>query len=171
MMGGAQAAGRIVKHRPSRYERSFDPGPERPSTWTDAMLKPLGAALLGATLLSGCGYFPTPPDPIRLVDSPVDVAGCRSLGSVGKPIRTDGRGPYLYGALTTPVPATSPAALAPYGGFGVQPEADNFAVRLQPLRDEALMRGATDLLLVRRIKRDWSYVEGHAYRCREGSPR
>jgi hypothetical protein len=135
------------------------------------MLKPLGAALLGATLLSGCGYFPTPPDPIRLVDSPVDVSACRSLGSVGAPIRTDGRGPYLYGALTTPVPASSPAALAPYGGFGVQPEADNFAVRIQPLRDEALRRGATDLLLVRRIKRDWSYVEGIAYRCSQHGPR
>jgi hypothetical protein len=135
------------------------------------MLKPLGAAVLAATFLAGCSYYPTPPDPIRLVDSPVDVAGCRSLGSVGGPIRTDGRGPYLYGALTTPVPATSPAAAAPFGGWGVPPDADNFAVRLQPLRDEALRRGATDLLLVRRIRRDWSYVEGIAYRCRTGGPR
>ena len=133
------------------------------------MLKPLGAALIGASLLSGCGYFPTPPDPIRLVDSPVDVAACLSLGPVGGPIRTDGRGPYLYGALTTPVRAS--AAVAPPGGWGVQPEAENFAVRIQPLRDEALRRGGTDLLLTRRIKRDWSYVEGTAYRCPQGQPR
>jgi hypothetical protein len=53
----------------------------------------------------------------------------------------------------------------------VLPEADSFAVRLEPLRDEALRRGATDLLLVRRIKRDWSYVEGIAYRCPYGEPR
>jgi hypothetical protein len=135
------------------------------------MLKPLGVAALAASLLAGCGYFPVPPDPIRLVDSPADVAACRSVGSVGGPIRTDGRGPYLYNALTTPVPASSPAAVAPWGGWGVQQEADNFAVRIQPLRDEALRRGATDLLLVRRIKRDWSYVEGVAYRCRGGQPR
>ncbi len=170
-MAGAQAERRIVKARRSRYERTIDPGASAPSTWTESMLKPLGAALIGVSLLSGCGYFPTPPDPIRLVDSPVDVAACHSLGSVGGPIRTDGRGPYLSGALTTPVRASSPAAIAPHGGWGVQPEADNFAVRIQPLRDEALRRGATDLLLVRRIKRDWSYVEGVAYRCPHGGPR
>ena len=128
------------------------------------MLKSLGAALVGASCLAGCGYFPVPPDPIRIVDSPAEVSRCRSLGSVGGPIRTDGKGEYLYGALTTPVPASSPAA-APFGGFGTQPVADNFAVRLQPLRDEALRRGASDLLLVRRVLRDWSYVEGIAYRC------
>ena len=170
-MAGAQAERRIVKARRSRYERTIDPGASAPSTWTESMLKPLGAALIGVSLLSGCGYFPTPPDPIRLGDSPVDVAACHSLGSVGGPIRTDGRGPYLYGALTTPVRTSSPAAIAPHGGWGVQPEADNFAVRIQPLRDEALRRGATDLLLVRRIKRDWSYVEGVAYRCPHGGPR
>ncbi len=135
------------------------------------MLKVVGAALLGAGFLAGCGYFPAPPDPIRLVDSPTDVARCRSLGSVGGPIRTDGSGPYIFGALTTPVRASSPAAVPPPGGWGVLPEADNFAVRLEPLRDEALRRGATDLLLVRRVKRDWSYVEGVAYRCPYGQPR
>ena len=128
------------------------------------MLKPLGGILV-ATSLAGCGYFPVPPDPIRIVDSSADVRTCRSLGPVGGPIRTDGRAPYLFGSLTYPVPAASPTA-TPFGGFGVQPESENFAVRLQALRDEALNRGATDLLLVRRIRRDWSYVEGVAYRCR-----
>ncbi|MDB5557442.1 MAG: hypothetical protein JWQ36_376 [Enterovirga sp.] len=135
------------------------------------MLKPFIAALLGAGLLAGCGYFPVPREPIAIVDSPADMAACRSLGSVGGPVRTDGRGPYVYGALTVPVPASSPAAVPPYGGWGVLPEADNFAVRIEPLRDEALRRGATHLLLVRRIKRDWSWVEGVAYRCRTGQPR
>ncbi len=129
------------------------------------MLKPLAAAMLVATLVAGCGYFPVPPAPLRLVDSPADVATCRSLGKVGGPIRTDGRGPYVYGALTTPVPASSPDAVPPPGGWGVLPKADNFAVRLEPLRDEALRRGATDLLLIRRPYRDWSWVEGVAYRC------
>ena len=135
------------------------------------MLKPVVSAMLAGSLLAGCGYFPVPPDPIQLVDSPTDVAACRSLGSVGGPVRTDGRGPYVYGALTTPVPASSPAAVAPYGGWGVLPEADNFAVRMEPLRDEALRRGASHLLLVRKRGRDWSWVEGVAYRCRAGQPR
>lgn len=132
------------------------------------MMKPIGAVVLAATFLTGCSYFPTPPHPIRLNDSPTDVAACRSLGSVGGPIRTDGNGPYVYGALTRPAPAGSPAASPAFGTFGVQPEADNFAVRLLPLRDEVLRRGGTDLLLVRRIKPDWSYVEGVAYRCPDG---
>ena len=33
------------------------------------------------------------------------------------------------------------------------------------MRDGALALGATDLLLSRRIYRDWSYVEGIAYAC------
>lgn len=130
------------------------------------MLKALGAALIGASLLAGCGYFPTPPDPIRIVVSPVDVAACRSLGRVGGPIRTDGIAPYKFGSLTYPVRATSPEAVTPLGGYGVLPESVNLAVALEPLRDEALRRGGTDLLLTRRIRRDWSYVEGSAYRCR-----
>lgn len=130
------------------------------------MLRALGAALVGVGLLAGCGYFPTNSDPIRVVDSPADVGGCRSLGPVGGPIRTDGRGPYLFGSLTYPVPALSPAAPPPPGGYGVLPESVNLAVAIEPLRDEALRRGATDLLLRRVIRRDWSYVEGVAYRCR-----
>ena len=38
-------------------------------------------------------------------------------------------------------------------------------MRLDALEAEALRRGATDLLLRRRYLRDWSYVEGVAYRC------
>ena len=45
------------------------------------MLKPIGAAALAATLLAGCSYFPTPPHPVRLNDSPTDVAACRSLAA------------------------------------------------------------------------------------------
>ena len=63
------------------------------------------------------------------------------------------------------LPADIPEA-TPFGGFGTQPESTNFAVALEPLRDEALRRGATDLLLLRRTRRDWSYVDGIAYRCR-----
>lgn len=132
------------------------------------MPKPIGAAVLALLTLAGCGYFPTPPHPVRLNDSPTDLAACRSLGSVGGPIRTDGDGSYRYGALTRPAPVGSPAASPAFGTFGVQPEADNFAVRLLPLRDETLRRGGTDLLLVRRIRPDWSYVEGIAYRCPDG---
>lgn len=128
------------------------------------MLKPVVAALGGAMLLAGCAYFPVPPDPIRIVDSRADVGTCRSLGIVGGPVSTDGQAPYLYGSLTTPVPAGSPAASA-FWGFGTQPASSNLAVKLEPLRDEALRRGATDLLLVRKGRRDWSLVEGVAYRC------
>ena len=124
----------------------------------------LGAVLVGAGLLGGCGYSIVPPDPIRLVDSPIDVAGCRSLGPVGPVLRTEGSGPFLFNSLTTPVRAATGSA--PFFGYGIQQESDNFAVRLQPVRDEALNLGATDLLLVRRKLRDWSYVQGVAYFCR-----
>lgn len=128
------------------------------------MLKPVGAALGGAMLLAGCAYFPVPPDPIRIVDSRADVGRCRSLGVVGGPVSTDGQAPYLYGSLTTPVRPGSPAA-APIGGFGTLPTSNNLAVKLEPLRDEALRRGATDLLLLRKGRRDWALLEGVAYRC------
>ena len=123
----------------------------------------LGAILVGAGLLGGCGYYPVPPEPIRLVDSPSDVMSCRSLGRVGPPLRTEGTDPFVFGSLTRPVPAgTVPV---PYGGYGTLPTSDNLAVSLQPARDEALGLGATDLLLTRVKLRDWSYVQPVAYRC------
>lgn len=126
----------------------------------------LAASLLGGGLLSGCGYFPVPPDPIRIVDSPADVGACRRLGSTGPAVRTDGRGPFLYGAITEAVRVDSPAATV-FGGPGLASrDMDHFGQRLNMMRDVALNMGATDLLLVRRRLRDWSYVEGVAYFCR-----
>lgn len=130
------------------------------------MRRALGVILAGTIGLGGCAYFPRDPDPIRIVDSPADVGACRRLGSTGAPVRTDGKQPYFYGSLTKVVPAGSPAAAPAFGTFGVQPTSDNLAVRLDGMRDAALALGATDLLLVRRTYRDWSYVEGVAYRCR-----
>ncbi len=130
------------------------------------MLRALGVILAGTIGLGGCAYFPTDPDPIRVVDSPADVFACRKLGSTGAPVRTDGNRPYFYGSLTKVVPATSPEASPAFGTYGVQPASDNLAVRLNGMRDAALALGATDLLLTRRRYRDWSYIEGVAYRCR-----
>lgn len=130
------------------------------------MRKAIGVALFGALGLGGCAYFPVPPDPIRIVDSPADVFACRRLGPVSRPVPTNGKAPYWYGSLTAAVPARSPAA-APLGGtYGVQPTSDNLAISVNAMRDAALARGATDLLLTRRVYRDWSYVQGIAYRCR-----
>ena len=129
------------------------------------MRKAIGVALFGALGLGGCGYFPVPPDPIRIVDSPADVFACRRLGAVSQPVRTDGKAPFVFGSLTIATPSTRPAA-SPLGGFGVQPTSDNLAVRVNAMRDAALALGATDLLLTRRLYRDWSYVQGIAYRCR-----
>ena len=106
----------------------------------------LSAAMAAA--LGGCAAIPS--EPVRIVDSRADVAVCRSLGRLGPPVRTDG---------------------AP-GSNGVVPVVDagmidrDFGARLQAMREAAYARGATDLLLVRRPYRDWSYVEGTAYRCR-----
>ena len=130
------------------------------------MRNAVASIFVSAGLLGGCAYYPVPPDPIRVVDNAVELAGCRSLGKVAGPIRTDGQGPFRYGALTYVVPADSPDAVPPPGGFGVGPESVNLAVALQPARDEAVRRGATDLLLSRRIRRDWSYLDAVAYRCR-----
>jgi hypothetical protein len=117
--------------------------------------------LLGAGLLAGCGNFPPPPDPVRLVDSPTDVSGCRSLGPVGEPVRTDGLPPPVLNSLIFAGPSH-----AFFGGFGGGETGDNLAARITVMRDEAFSRGATDLLLTRRILRDWSYIQGTAYRCR-----
>ncbi len=123
------------------------------------------ASLAAATLLGGCSYLPVPPDPIRYVTSPSEVGLCRRLGSVGL-ARTDGVGPYIFSDLTTPVPA----GLVPHARLyavpaGAEIVGPNFAVRVEVMRDQALTLGASDLLLSRRIYRDWSYVEGIAYRC------
>ena len=120
-------------------------------------------AVAAASLVSGCGYFPVPPDPIRVVDSPADVTACRRLGSVGAPVRTDGRGPFEYGAITTLVPAPGPTGFGAPGGVAAGDE--HFGQRLNGMRDTAVALGATDLLLVHRRLRDWSYVEGLAYLC------
>ena len=126
------------------------------------------AVLIAATGLAGCGYMPVPPDPIRYVTSPAEVSTCRKLGGVGF-ARTDGQGPYNFGDLTVPAPAYLAPAYPPERvGYGL-PSGEivgrNFAVRIEVMRDGALALGATDLLLSRRIYRDWSYVEGIAYAC------
>lgn len=121
---------------------------------------PLGLALA----VGACSYVAVPPDPIRYVNSPADVSTCRRLGPVGF-TRTDGVGPYRFSDLTTPVLTTRHygvvAAPIPHGEV-IGP---NFAVTLEVMRDAALSLGASDLLLTRRIYRDWSYVSGTAYRC------
>jgi hypothetical protein len=120
------------------------------------------AILIGASLLGGCAYFPTPPDPIRIMDSPSDVAGCRRLGVVGGPVPTNGTGPIVISSLTTAVPSSVAPGSVPTGGL---PSGPGFVYSLNAMRDAALSLGATDLLL-RKVRRDWSYVEGVAYRCR-----
>lgn len=133
------------------------------------MFKALAAASLSAALLCGCAYFPIPPDPIRLVDSPTDVRNCRRLGSVSEPIATAGRGPVDISSLTIAVRVPRDAAARSAGRGLVRgstvSEGTTFAAPLNLMRDAALQLGATDLLLVRRVRRDWSYVEGVAYRC------
>lgn len=123
----------------------------------------LAAALLVALPAAGCGYYAVPPDPIRIVDSPADVGVCRRLGSVGV-ARTDGSEPAQVTLLTVPVRAGY--GRGPIAAFPSEVAGDNFAYRLNAMRDAALVRGATDLLLVRRRGRDWAYVEGIGYRCR-----
>lgn len=128
------------------------------------MRKLVGLAAV-TTCLSGCGYFPVPPDPIRIVTSPAEVSVCRRLGSVGV-TRTDGTGPFNYGDVTVAVPTNSLSAYDARTLAARQVVGDNFGVRLNLMRDAALNLGATDLLLSRRIYRDYSFVEGIAYICR-----
>ena len=114
--------------------------------------------------LGGCGYVPIPADPIRYVTSPADVMSCRKLGAVGF-ARTDAtNGPYSFTDRTVIVPAFGPPASISAFPVG-EIEGPNFAVRLETMRDAAFSLGATDLLLTRRIYRDWSYVSGTAYLC------
>ena len=121
---------------------------------------PLGLVLA----VGGCAYVPIPPDPIRYVTSPIDVASCRKLGGVGY-TRTDGVWPYRFSDRTIAVqayPRAGDVARPIPSGEVIGP---NFAVTLEVMRDAALSLGASDLLLSRRIYRDWSYVAGTAYRC------
>lgn len=118
------------------------------------------AAALGALALSGCAYAPEPRELVRLNDSPADVRHCRRLGSVGE-ARTDEEGWIVpaSGVAVTYAPPTRLRGRAPVPGH-------DLGERLDLMIDAALRLGATDLLLSRRRLRDWSYVEGTAYRCR-----
>lgn len=120
----------------------------------------LGLALIGACLVAGCQYRPMPGDRIRIVDSPSEVSRCRSLGPVGEPVRTDGKAPPFYDSLVFAGPSE-----ALFGGYGGELTGDNLAARVDAMRAVALGRDATDLLLARRVLRDWSYIQGIAYRC------
>lgn len=122
----------------------------------------LPALALVATTLAGCGFYP--PDPIRYRTSTADVSICHKLGSVGLS-RTDGQ-TSTFADVTEILPQLSPDPPGYRGGPGGEVAGPNFAFRLDVMRDAALGLGATDLLLARRIYRDWSYVEGIAYRCR-----
>lgn len=53
-----------------------------------------------------------------------------------------------------------------FGSYGGQSTSDNLAPRIDAMKEAAISRGATDLLLTRRFLRDWSYIQGTAYRCR-----
>lgn len=129
------------------------------------MRRVIGRALALLVLAPpACTYFPVPPDPIRYSTSAAEVSTCRRLGGVGL-ARTDGEGPFSFSELTTPA-LTHEGRYRPPPRSGYEIVGPNFAVRLNVMRDAALSRGATDLLLVRRIYRDWSYVEGIAYLCR-----
>jgi hypothetical protein len=127
---------------------------------------PLAAALLG-----GCAYFPTPPEPIHIVDSPTDVSTCRRLGTVSEILPTNGTAPVVIASRTVAVRADGPGGSGPAVTFGggipapAPPSGPGFEYALEAMRDRALALGATDLYL-RRVKRDWSYVQGIAYSCR-----
>lgn len=127
----------------------------------------LALVVAGAATVSACAYVPVPPDPIRYMTSPVEVSSCRTLGSVGL-ARTDGIGPFDYSEITVAVPndGSYRHGSRGWGWAGGEIPGPNFAVRLNTMRDAALHLGATDLLLSKRIYRDYSYVEGIAYRCR-----
>ena len=115
--------------------------------------------------LGGCSYVPTAADPIRYITSPAEVSACRRLTSVGL-ARTDGESQFELLELTGAAPGQNlPYTYGPPLA-GREIVGPNFAARLNVMRDAAISLGATDLLLTRRIYRDWSYVEGIAYVCR-----
>ena len=124
-------------------------------------------AVLAASV-GGCAYLAVPPDPIRYVTSPAEVGACRKLGAVGL-ARTDGEG-YPSFTLRTKIVRFDPEDVpdGPYDGGSPDGEiaGQTFAIRVETMRNRALGLGATDLLLSRRIYRDWSYVQGIAYFCR-----
>ena len=134
------------------------------------MLKPI-SFLLTTLLLAGCAYFPTPGGAIQIVDSLSDVATCQRLGAVGEFMPTNGTAPVVISSRTVAVRAGSSAASGPFDSFGsgvpapAPPSGPGFEYAIEAMRDRALALGATDLYL-RRVKRDWSYVQGEAYLCR-----
>src|SRR4051812_38099302 len=134
------------------------------------MIKP-ASILLASLVLGSCAYFPTPRDPIQIVDSPSDIATCRRLGVVSEPVPTNGTAPVVISSRTVAVRANAPSANGPAVSFGTGIPAPapasgpGFEYALEAMRDRALALGATDLYL-RRINRDWSYVQGVAYFCR-----
>ena len=129
------------------------------------MLKPT-TFLLATLLLGGCAYFPTSPDPIQIVDSPSDIATCRRLGVVSELVPTNGTAPVVIGSRTAAVRADQTGASGLGGGIAAPapPSGPGFEYAIEAMRDRALALGATDLYL-RRVKRDWSYVQGVAYSC------
>ena len=120
---------------------------------------PIGLALA----VGACAYVPIPPDPIRYVTSPVDIKNCRKLGAVGYS-RTDGVS-YRFSDRTVPILAYRRATDVPHPIPSGEIVGPNYAVTLEVMRDAALSLGASDLLLTRKIYRDWSYTAGTAYRC------
>ncbi|WP_133775127.1 hypothetical protein [Enterovirga rhinocerotis] len=123
------------------------------ATWS--WRAPIAVASI-AVGLSACSHAV----PIRDVVSPADVSSCRRLGEVGI-TRTDGIAPRGLAHLTTPVRVHArPGEATPAEISG-----PNFGATLDHMRESAYALGATDLLLSRRIYRDWSYVAGVAYRC------
>ena len=45
------------------------------------------------------------------------------------------------------------------------PTGPGLEARLDAMRDATVALGGTDLLLAKRFRRDWSFIEGIAYRC------
>ena len=48
---------------------------------------------------------------------------------------------------------------------GTEPTGPTFEPKLQDMLNAVVKRGGTDLLLERRVRGDWSYTQGTAYRC------
>jgi hypothetical protein len=120
----------------------------------------LALAIIGLACLPGCA--PISEIPVRVVDSTADVAPCRRLGSVGTPVRTNDPDPDL-------VP--SPGLVVAGRGLDRSPYGPVLGETLEGMRQATFARGGTDLLLSKRYYSDWSYVEGVAYRCRDGAAR